>query len=420
MSAVTNVHRDRLRDRFLAYVQIDTTANPDTEEYPSSPGQWELGKLLVEQLHSIGVKNVQQNGFALVSGTLPASDNVDCPVVAFNAHLDTSPEAMGANVRPQIIENYAGGDIVLPGDPTKVITEVASPELEELHGCTLITSDGTTLLGADDKAGVAIIVELAAFLLENPQIPHGEIRILFTCDEEIGRGVDKVDLAEVAADVCYTLDGPAADTIDVETFSADEATVRIRGVNIHPAIAKDRMVNAIRVAGAFIDRMPKELSPETTEDRQGFLHPYRLLGGQVDHVELKVLLRDFETENLQQHANVLRDIAADVQSQYPGCEIDVEVREQYRNLGEGLGKEPRAVRFAEIAHEKLGRAYEKCVIRGGTDGSRFTELGLPTPNLSSGQHNLHSPLEWACLDEMVSAVELLVQLVQVWANDGCE
>jgi tripeptide aminopeptidase len=411
------IDRQRLLDRFLAYVQIHTTANPDTEEYPSSPGQWDLGRLLMGQLRDMGLKDVQQNEHGLVLATIPATSGVDCPVVAFNSHLDTSPEASGENVQPQVIENYSGGDIVLPGDPRQSIRVRENPELDQLQGCTLITTDGTTLLGGDDKAGVAIIMESAAYLMEHPEIRHGEIRLLFTCDEEVGRGVDHVDLKELAADVGYTLDGPGANTIDVETFSADEATVTIRGINIHPSIAKNRMVNAIRVAAAFIDALPRDtLAPEVTEGREGFLHPYRIFEGQVDEVVLKILLRDFDTPHLTDHAERLREAARQVQQEFPGSQVEIEIRPQYRNLSDGLRREPRATAYAEVAHQRLGRQAARAIIRGGTDGSRLTELGLPTPNLSSGQHNPHSPLEWVCLDEMVAAVEVIAELVQVWAE----
>ncbi len=415
------INKERLKQRFLRYVQIETTANADSQAYPSSEGQWALSRLLQQELVAMGLQDAKQDEHALVIATLPGNIDGACPVVALNAHMDTSSDASGKDVQPQVIEPYTGGDICLPGDPTKIITVAESPELENLIGCTLITTDGTTLLGADDKAGVAIIMEVAATLLEQPAIPHGDVRILFTCDEEIGRGVDKVDVAALRADVCYTLDGPAANTIDVETFSADEATVTIKGVNIHPAIAKGRMVNAIRVAAAFIERMPREdQAPETTEERQGFLHPYRIVHGRVDEVLLKVLLRDFETSHLEEQATLLRRIGAEVTRLFPGCSVTVDVRQQYRNLGDGLRREPRAVAYAEEAHRRLGRPCKRCVIRGGTDGSRLTELGLPTPNLSSGQHNLHSPLEWACLDEMVAAVEVVGELLQVWAADpGC-
>ena len=412
------VNRRELLDRFVRYAKVETTANPESDDYPSSPGQRTLTAMLAKELSAMGAVDVKQDEHALVFATIPSTldRDVEVPVVAFNSHVDTSPEAPGANVDPQIIENYQGGDIVLPKDKTKVIRVAESPELERLHGCTLITSDGTTLLGADDKAGVAIIMQTAATLLANPTIVHGKLRILFTCDEEIGRGVDKVDLTELAADACYTLDGPGANTVDVETFSADLATVTIRGTNIHPAIAKDKMVNAIRAAGHFIEQLPKDtLAPERTEHRQGFLHPYVIKGG-VDDVTLKILLRDFETENLAKYAERLRGYAEATTDAVSGCEVHVEVTRQYRNMGDGLARDPRAADNAELAHQRLGRQATREIIRGGTDGSRLTELGLPTPNLSSGQHNLHSCLEWACLDEMVQAVEVLIELAQVWAG----
>jgi tripeptide aminopeptidase len=303
----------------------------------------------------------------------------------------------------------------LPGDPARVIKVDDSPELKDLIGCTLITTDGTTLLGADDKAGVAIIVEAAQHLLEHPEIEHGPIRILFTCDEEIGHGVDHVDLEKLGADVGYTLDGGRSDEIDVETFSADMAVVRVRGVNIHPSIAKDRMVNALRGAGLLLAKMPRDtLAPESSEDREGFLHPYVIEGG-VAEVTIKVLLRDFDTAALADHAALLNRLARAVEAEIPGITIDVDVVRQYRNMADGLKAEPRAVSLAVRAHEQLGRTPRLTIIRGGTDGSMLTAKGLPTPNLSSGQHTPHSPLEWACLEEMVKAVEVVVQLARLWA-----
>ena len=390
----------------------------DVEDYPSSSGQLELGGLLASELRALGLQDVEQDSNGLVWATLPG--NVDAPIVAFNAHVDTSPETSGANVMPQVIENYAGGDIALPADASQVITVAENPELKELIGQTIITTDGTTLLGADDKAGVAIIMEMVATLVEartaGVTIPHGDIRVLFTCDEEIGHGVDHVDLTKLAAEVCYTLDGPAANRIDVETFSADGADIVIKGINIHPAIAKDRMVNAVRAAAEFVARMPREaLAPETTCEREGFLHPYQITGG-VEGVQLKVLLRDFDTDKLEDHAKILQRIQGDVLEMFPGVTIDLNLHPQYRNLGDGLKSDPRTVEYAEEAHRRLGRSPERHIIRGGTDGSRLTELGLPTPNLSSGQHNPHSPLEWACLEEMVSAVEVCIELAKVWAE----
>ena len=409
---------ERLLARFLRYVQVDTTAREDAGQYPSSPGQIELGKMLVDDLRSVGLSDAAQSKFGIITASVPATVQNGAPTVALNAHVDTSPETTGAGVKPQVIRSYDGHDLVLPGDKSKVIRVADNPELRELVGQTIITTDGTTLFGADDKAGVAVIVELAAHLLEQCNLPHGPVKVLFTCDEEIGHGVDHVDLAQLGATVCYTLDGRGADEIDVETFSADLAIVTVRGVNIHPSIGKGKMVNAIRVASEFIARLPRtELSPESTDGREGFLHPY-VAGGGVAEVTLRILLRDFDTHNLGALVERLRQTAAQTSAEFPGAKIDVQITPQYRNMADGLRKEPRAVAFAKQAIERTGRTPQETIVRGGTDGSRFTELGLPTPNLSTGQHNPHSPLEWACLEEMEQAVKVLAELVQIWGAAG--
>jgi tripeptide aminopeptidase len=407
----------RLLERFLRYVAIDTTAVDGAETYPSSQGQWELGAMLVQELQGMGVRNARQDEHGLVWATIPANTPQSTPCILLNAHLDTSPETTGRGVRPQIVHDYSGGDLPLPNDREKVIRVVDNPELKELHGCTLITTDGTTLLGGDDKAGVAVIMEVASRLQEDPDLPHGPVQILFTCDEEIGRGVEFVDMSQIDAVAAYTLDGPGANQIDVETFSADLATVTLRGVNIHPSIAKDRMVNAVRGAADFLARLPANtLSPETTDGRQGFLHPYQLSGG-VAEVQIKILLRDFETGILQDLAARLRDAAKETQTARPGITVSVEVTPQYRNMREGLSREPRAVSYAEQALRRLGRTPERTIIRGGTDGSQLTARGLPTPNLSCGQHNPHAPLEWVCLEEMMQSGYLLVELLRIWGED---
>lgn len=408
------MNQQRLLERFLQYVQINTTAVEDTGNYPSSPGQLEIGKLLVEQMNSMGISDVQQDQWGIVYGTIPG--NVEnAPVVAFNSHVDTSPETTGKGVKPNVIENFDGNDITLSGDPTKIISAAGCSELPGAAGKTIITTDGTTLLGGDDKAGVAIIMELANHLIENPDIQHGDVRIFFTCDEEIGHGVDHVDIGKVNATVCYNFDGGGQGDIDEETFSANMALVTFTGVNTHPAYGKDKMVNASRASGHFLARLPADLSPEQTDGRDGFLHPYVVEGG-VGKATLKVLIRDFDSAKLTAHANILRMTAADVESICPGTKIEIEIVEQYRNMADGLVNEPRAVEYAVEAHKALGRSYERTIVRGGTDGSRLTQLGLPTPNLSSGQHNIHSPLEWACLDEMIAAVEIGVEIVKKWAE----
>lgn len=407
---------ERLLDRFLRYVRIDTTARESEAAYPSSPGQLELGRLLVAELRSIGLSDATQDEHGIVLATLPPTNGCQAPVVAWCAHLDTSPETTGKNVQPQVIRGYQGGDLTLPGNPARVIRVRENPELDNLRGCTIITTDGTTLLGADDKAGVAVIMESIQRLAEQPQVTHGPLVICFTCDEEIGRGVDHIDLNRLGATVCYTLDGGGQDEIDTETFSADLALVTVRGVNIHPSIGKGKMVNAVRAAAAFVERLPRNrLSPETTDDRQGFLHPYQIEGG-VAEVSMRILLRDFEAAALAEQAELLRQAAQGVERDLPGCAIEVQIRPQYRNMREGLLKEPRAVAFAEEALRRLGQTPRQTIIRGGTDGSRLTELGLPTPNLSTGEHNPHSPLEWTCLEEMTAAVDSLVMLAQVWGE----
>jgi tripeptide aminopeptidase len=407
---------ERLLDRFCRYVRIDTQADENAGTYPSSPGQLELGRLLAGELREMGLRDAAQDEHGIVTATVPATARRPAPTIAWIAHLDTSPETSGRGVKPVVHRNYDGRDLVLPGDPTKVIRVSDNPELEKLKGYTLVTTDGTTLLGADDKAGIAVIMEAAAHLAAHPDLPHGPVRICFTCDEEIGHGVDHLDLSKLGAQVGYTLDGGGVGEIDNETFSADLAFVTIRGINIHPSIGKGRMVNAVRLAGALLERLPwQALSPETTDGREGFLHPYRIDGG-VAEASLRILLRDFETARLAEHAALLRQAAALLQAEHPRARIDVQVTAQYRNMAEGLAKEPRAVAFAEEAMRRVGLVPKRTIVRGGTDGSRLTELGLPTPNLSTGEHNLHSPLEWTCLEEMQTAVRVLIELAGVWVE----
>jgi tripeptide aminopeptidase len=405
---------ETLLDRFCRYVRIDTQADEKATTYPSSIGQLELGRLLVSELRDLGLRDAAQDAHGIVLATVPATLARPAPTIAWIAHLDTSPETSGRNVKPIVHRGYSGGDLVLPGDPSKVLRPADNPELAALTGKTIITTDGTTLLGADDKAGIAVIMEAVARLMAHPSIPHGPVRICFTCDEEIGHGVDHLDLKKLGAVAGYTLDGGGTGEIDGETFSADLAVVTVRGVNVHPGIARGRMVNAVRLAGMLLDRLPRlTLTPETTAEREGFLHPYRIEGG-VAEVTLRVLLRDFETPRLAEKAELLRAAARLLEAEYPQARIDVQVTPQYRNMAEGLAREPRALAFAEQAMRRAGLEPRCTIVRGGTDGSRLTELGLPTPNLSCGEHNLHSPLEWTCLEEMNTAVRVLVELAQVW------
>jgi tripeptide aminopeptidase len=373
-----------------------------------------MGRQLKEELLALGVKDATHDEHGIVLATIPSTATKPAPVIAWIAHVDTSPETSGRNVKPIVHRDYDGKDIVLPGDKSKIIRIAECPELGRLAGKAIITTDGTTLLGSDDKSGVAVIMEAASYLIAHPHIAHGPIRICFTCDEEIGRGVDHLDLKKLGARVAYTLDGSGVGEIDGETFSADLAVVKITGVNIHPSIAKGRMINAVRLAGMFLDRVPRQtLSPETTSDRQGFLHPYRIEGG-VAEVMIRILLRDFETARLKAEAELVQSVARLIMAEYPAARIDVSISPQYRNMAEGLRKEPRAISFAEQAMCKAGLEPKHTIVRGGTDGSRLTEMGLPTPNLSTGEHNIHSPLEWTCLEEMETAVRVLVELAQIW------
>lgn len=406
-----------LLDRFCRYVQVDTQSDEASESYPSTAKQKDLCSMLEGELRELGLKDAKMDEWGIVTATIPATVGHKAPVMAWCAHVDTSPEASGSNVKPVIHKNYDGKDIVLPGDKTKVIKVDETDGLAECKGKTVITSDGTTLLGADDKAGVAVIVSTAARLLADPSVKHGSIRICFTCDEETGRGTEKIDIKAFGADVAYTLDGEGAGCIENETFSADQATVTVTGYNIHPGLAKDKMVNAIRLASAFVARMPwQSMSPETTCDRQQFLHPYVFEGG-VAEAKIKVLLRSFDSDHLPKQAELLRQIAATLMAEHPRAKIDVDIKVQYRNMIEGLTKEPRAVSLAEKAMKACGIAPKFESIRGGTDGSRLTEMGLPTPNLSTGMHNFHSPLEWACLEEMETAVNVLTELAKLWGKE---
>jgi tripeptide aminopeptidase len=404
-----------LLDRFLRYVRVDTQSDEKSATYPSTPGQLVLGAMLRDELLAMGLKDAVQNEHGIVIATV-TGNVTGAPTIAFNAHVDTSPETTGKNVNPQVIRNYPGGDIVLPKDPSKIIRFAGNAELNAVVGKTLITTDGTTLLGSDDKSGVAVIMEAARVLAENPDIAHGPVRVVFTCDEEIGKGVLHLDPKDIGAVVAYTLDGTGAAEIEAETFSADLAVIVITGVNIHPALAKGRMTNAVRLAGTFLERLPKRvLSPETTEDRQGFLHPYVIEGG-VGEVKIRCLLRDFDTPKLAEYAEILRETGRQIEREFPEGKVRVDITNQYRNMRDGIAREPRAIQYAEEATRRAGLTPKFKIIRGGTDGAMLTAKGLPTPNLSTGEHNFHSPLEWTCLEEMEAAVRVIVELCKVWAG----
>lgn len=406
-----------LLDRFLRYVQIDTQANDDSDTYPSTPGQLDLSQLLADECKALGLADVSMSEFGIVIATIPATVDHEAPAIAWTAHVDTSPEYSGKNVKPVVHNNYDGNDIVLPGDNDKVVRVEQNPELKDLVGATIVTTDGTTLLGSDDKSGIAIIMTAAAYLMEHPEIPHGPIRLCFTCDEEIGRGIDKLDVNDLNSVCCYTLDSGGRGIIDVETFSADLATVTVQGINTHPSEGKGVMVNALRILSRIIAELPVDrLSPESTDGRDGFLHPYHVEGG-VAKAEARIIVRDFDTPKLAEHASLLRETADCVVADFPGSQVDVKITKQYRNMGDGLAKEPRAVALAHEATKAAGMEPVQSIIRGGTDGSLMTEAGLPTPNLSSGQHNPHSPLEWTSVEEMQSCVDVLVELAKCWGRE---
>jgi tripeptide aminopeptidase len=407
-----------LLDRFLRYVRIDTQSNESSATVPSTAKQLDLCRLLEAECRELDLADVSLDQFGIVMATIPATLAGHAPAIAWVAHVDTSPETSGTGVAPIVRSPYRGGDIVLPGDSSKIIRAAENPDLEHLVGGTVITSDGTTLLGADDKAGVAVIMSAAAHLAAHPEIPHGPIRLCFTCDEEIGHGVDHLDIQKLDAVCAYTLDGEGAGMVDCETFSADQAIVTVTGVNIHPSIGQGKMINAVRILADFVTRLPSDrLSPETTSGREGFLHPYAIEGG-VGQASVRILLRDFETPKLADYAALLENIAGDLRPKYPKASIGIRIVEQYRNMYDGLAREPRALAKALEATHAAGLAPRRTIIRGGTDGSRLTALGLPTPNLSTGEHNPHSPLEWTSLEEMQHAVDVLVALAQSWAHES--
>lgn len=409
---------DALLDRFLRYVRVDTQSDETSSTYPSTAKQLVLSRMLAKECQSLGLSDVDCDEHGIVMATVPGTTPRPAPTIAWIAHVDTSPEYTAENVKPIVHRNYQGTDIALPGDSSKVIRFAETPELKKCLGHTLITTDGTTLLGSDDKAGIAVIMTAAAELMSRRDLPHAPVRLCFTCDEEIGRGTDKLDPKKLNACCGYTLDGGGQGEINAETFSADQAIVRVVGVNIHPSIGKGVMVNAVRILSEFLSRLPKaRLSPETTEGREGFIHPYHVEGG-VAEASARLILRDFETPALAEQAALLESIAVALRAEYPQARISVEIRRQYRNLRDGLAKEPRAVAKAEAAMRAVGLEPRYGIIRGGTDGSLLTEKGLPTPNLSAGQHNIHSPLEWCSLEEMDTAAKVLVHLAVEWGKES--
>jgi len=401
-------------ERFLRYVVIDTQSDPASSTYPSTEKQKDLGRLLVAELRAMGIGDAHLDQHGYVYATIPANTQKKVPVICLCSHMDTSPDCTGRNVKPQLVRNYRGGDITLPGDPAQVIRIAEHPALKDQIGNDIITTDGTTLLGADNKAGVAEIMDAAHALVQNPQIKHGTIKILFTPDEEIGRGVDQVDLKKLGADFAYTIDGETAGTIEDETFSADGVTITIEGVSTHPGFAKGKMEHAIKIAAAIVDRLPKDTcSPETTEGKQGFLHPIGITGA-LEKATLGFIVRDFTEVGLKEKEGLLEGIVKDVMKGFPRSTYAIEIKEQYRNMKEVIDRHPEIVDYAIEAIRRAGLKPVRSSIRGGTDGSRLSFMGLPCPNIFAGEHAFHSRLEWVSVQDMERAVQTIVHLAMIW------
>jgi tripeptide aminopeptidase len=408
------VFNHTVTERFLRYVVIDTQSDASSSTCPSTEKQKHLGRLLASELKAMGLADAHLDEHGYVYATIPANTGKSVPVICFCSHMDTSPDCTGTNVKPQIVKNYRGGDIALPADPVQVIRVAEHPELKNQIGNDIITTDGTTLLGADNKAGVAEIMDAAHFFINNPQVKHGTIKILFTPDEEIGRGVDKVDLKKLGADFAYTIDGETAGHIEDETFSADGATITIEGVSTHPGFAKGKMEHAIKIAAAIIDRLPKDTcSPETTEYKQGFLHPIGISGA-LEQATIGFIVRDFTNEGLKEKERLLENIVRDVMKDYPRSTYKMQVKEQYRNMKQVIDRHPEIVDYAIEAIRRAGLEPHRSSIRGGTDGSRLSFMGLPCPNIFAGEHAFHSRLEWVSRQDMEKAVQTIVHLATIW------
>lgn len=413
-----NNYEHSAAERLMRYVQVDTQSDPNSESQPSTEKQKDLSRMLVKELHDLGIDDAELDEHGYVYATIPATTDKDVPVICYCAHVDTAPDCSGTNVKPILHKNYDGKDIVLPDDNSVVISADNHPYLKERIGDDLITASGLTLLGADDKAGVAIIMDLAAYLIKHPEIKHGKIRILFTPDEEIGRGVNAVNMDKLGAEFGYTLDGGDRGHLEGESFSADGATVTFHGVSAHPGYAKGKLVSAIKIASDFIDELPKnEWSPETTEDMEGYVHPLHIEGG-IEKTTVQFIIRDFDTQKMKEHADKLKKLAEETVAKYAGAKVDVEVYEQYRNMKEMLDKYPQVMGNAEVAYQRAGMTPTIMSIRGGTDGSRLSFMGMPCPNIFTGEMAIHSKQEYVSVQDMEKAVETLVHLAQVWEENS--
>lgn len=407
-------------DRFLRYVQLDTQSDPQSSANPSTEKQKDLSRVLVQELHEMGITDAELDEWGYVYATIPTnSDKADVPTICLCSHVDTSPDVTGAGVKPIIHERWDGADIVLPerrtaDDSSQIIRVTDHPDLREQIGNDIITASGTTLLGADNKAGVAEIMDAAHYLMTHPEVKHGRIRLLFTPDEEVGRGTEKVDIQKLGADFSYTIDGEALGTLEDETFSADAVKITIHGVSTHPGFAKGKLENALKIAADVLARLPKDtLSPETTEGKEGFVHPTRMEGNQ-DQAVLEFIIRDFTEAGLHEKEAYLQNQLDEVLTSYPGSKADFVVKQQYRNMKEVLDQHPAVVDNALEAIRRTGLSAQRRSIRGGTDGSRLSFMGLPCPNIFAGEHAFHSRLEWVSVQDMQKAVEVIVNLAQVW------
>jgi tripeptide aminopeptidase len=403
-----------IADRFMQYVQIDTQSDPESNTYPSTEKQKNLSRLLVQQLLEMGVSDAEMDEFGYVMATLPSNSQKNVPVLCFCAHVDTAPDVSGKDVKPILHHAFNGSDISLPDDPSQILSVKDHPYLKERIGDDIITASGKTLLGADDKAGVAIIMQLAEELMTQPEIPHGTIRILFTPDEEVGRGVDHLDMKKLAADVGYTLDGGPRGSIEGDTFSANAMSFTFKGISAHPGYAKGKMVNAMKVMAHFMNHLPSEyLSPESTEGKEGFVHPMSMKG-ELESATVTFLIRDFDTAKLAAHQQVLIALADKSISVFEGAQYQYEIKEQYRNMREVLQSHPYIEDNAILAMKRAGIEPKPDLVRGGTDGSRLSFMGLPCPNLFTGEMAIHSKLEYVSLQDMDASLETLIELVQVY------
>jgi tripeptide aminopeptidase len=415
-----SINKEDIANRFMRYVQIDTQSNPQSGAHPSTEKQKNLSRILVEELKEIGIADADMDDYGYVYATIPSNTDKNVPVICFCSHVDTAPDCSGTDVKPILHKNYNGDDIVLPDNPTQVLSPIVFPYLNTQIGGDIITASGNTLLGADDKSGVAAIMQAADFLMKNPSVKHGQIRILFTPDEEIGEGTAKLDMKKLSADFGYTLDGGEAGSLEDETFSADGATIVINGVISHPGYAKNTLVNALKIGGEILHALPTaEWAPEATEKKEGFVHPVRF-DGIAEKATLEFIIRDFDDEKLKAHGARLKEIAEKVVNHYKGASVEFSIHEQYRNMKKILDENPQVVAYAAEAINRAGLDVKTESIRGGTDGSRLSYMGLPCPNLFTGMQGIHSKQEWIGVNDMAKAAETIIHLCMIWEEKSAK